>query len=400
MSRFFSFPALFFLAILCIRPGASAQDGRTQYPKALSNAYFGLEIGYINYPFSNKNLAPGYTASSVKIPQPAVRLTLFGYRFNENLSARITYMRPTNWVEYRNINGSQGRHSVWMNVGGLTVKGQVPLAKKLSIYGEGGLGIITRSGFKIDEVQVVKDATYASYLAGGGLLYSLNKKWDLVANFTFTPRNKRENQPQTVFASGGFRYNMNPLPAARVERNAKSGYYFPKQMIQVGYSTNVLGYGVNKAVSEGPIPIFWGGDVVIRNGFNINYERNIFHTRKVFALDWGASLGYWNTRGEGTGFFSVSLYPVLRFNVLRTKPLDLYLYYSVAGPTYLSKVNMDGEDTGTNFTFRDFMGMGTYLGKSRKLNADISIGHFSNGNIYPQNPGVKIPLTFNLGYMF
>ena len=56
--------------------------------------------------------------------------------------------------------------------------------------------------------------------------------------------------------------------------------------------------------------------------------------------------------------------------------------------------------TGRRFTFRDFMGMGSYIGKDRKINAEINIGHFSNGNIYPDNPGVKIPLTFNLGWAF
>ncbi|MBK6826807.1 MAG: acyloxyacyl hydrolase [Chitinophagaceae bacterium] len=29
----------------------------------------------------------------------------------------------------------------------------------------------------------------------------------------------------------------------------------------------------------------------------------------------------------------------------------------------------------------------------------IRIAHYSNGNLFPQNDGVKIPLTFNLGYV-
>src|SRR5438309_4791486 len=77
-----------------------AQDDRVQYPVLLRNAYFGLNLGYINYPFSNAQLAPGYSAQSVTVPHMAVRLTLFGYRFSQNLSAQITYMRPVKWVEY------------------------------------------------------------------------------------------------------------------------------------------------------------------------------------------------------------------------------------------------------------------------------------------------------------
>src|SRR5690606_18959874 len=190
-----------------------------------------------------------------------------------------------------------------------------------------------------------------------------------------------------------------PLKEETVKKNASGNYHFPKHLLQVAYTTNALGYGVNDAVSEGPVPIFWGGDVIVKNGFAINYQQNIFHTRKVFSLDWGASVGYWKTRNNQE-FYSVSLYPLLRFTALRTKPADIYLYYQVAGPTFLSKREIDWMDTGRKFTFRDFMGAGAYLGKERKLNAEINIGHFSNGNIYPDNPGVKIPLSFTLGCTF
>ncbi|MBX9783501.1 MAG: hypothetical protein K2X48_09430 [Chitinophagaceae bacterium] len=42
----------------------------------------------------------------------------------------------------------------------------------------------------------------------------------------------------------------------------KAGYYFPKQLLQIGYASNVLGYGVNDFISGGsinPVPLFWGG---------------------------------------------------------------------------------------------------------------------------------------------
>jgi len=383
---------------LMVLASANAQDRRAQYPKILSNAYFGLDIGYINYPFSNKHLKPGYAAESVHIPQPAVRLTLFGYRFNEWASARITYMRPTNWVEYRNVNGDGGRHSVWMNIGGLTFRGQTPQFKNFSLYGETGLGIVTRSGFRINDQWAIDDASYATLLSGAGLQYHLNKKWALVAAATYVPGKNKISQPHTLFYTGGFVYNMQPLRTETVAKNA-SKYRFPKNLLQLGYTTNALGYGVNKFVSEGAVPIFWGGDVVVKNGVSANFQQNIFHTRKVFSLDWGVSAGYWNTRNSQE-FFSFSVYPLMRFTALRTKPADVYLYYQVAGPTFLSRKKIDELNTGRRFTFRDFMGLGSYIGKDRKLNAEISIGHFSNGNIYPDNPGVKIPLTFNLGYAF
>jgi hypothetical protein len=384
---------LFFLS-------AGAQDERVQYPGLLRKAYFGLNLGAINYPFSNAQLSSGYSAQSVSVPHMAVRITLFGYRFNENLSAQITYMRPVKWVEYHNVNGDKEQHSVWMNVGGLTMKGKLPLAKKISLYAEAGLGVITRNGFDINNTEVVGDASYASLLAGGGLQYHPGRKWILNLSTTWSPERRNKNQPYTLFLSGGFVYNMQPLSPERVHRNASSGAIFPRNLLQLGYTTNALGYGVNHFLAEGTVPVFWGGLAELRKGYAINYQRNFFHTRSVFSLDLGSSAGYWESRNMKDRFFSFSIYPLLRFTVIRTRPLDLYLFYSVAGPTYISRIDIDGKNTGKNFTFRDFMGMGAYAGKNRHLNAELNIGHFSNGNIFPANAGVKIPLSFTIGYAF
>src|SRR5436189_3654468 len=97
-----------------------AQDNRIQYPGALKNSYYGVNIGYINYPFSSKQLEVGNTVGSVKVPHTAVRLILYGRDINKYFSARVSYMRPVSWVLYRNVNGDNKQHSVWMNVAALT----------------------------------------------------------------------------------------------------------------------------------------------------------------------------------------------------------------------------------------------------------------------------------------
>jgi len=132
----------------------------------------------------------------------------------------------------------------------------------------------------------------------------------------------------------------------------------------------------------------------------VNYQRNIFHARKVLAFDWGVGGGWWQSRDKRDEFFTISMYPVLRFMAWRTKSFNLFFEYSVAGPTFISKTILDEKNTGQKFTFQDFMGMGVIAGKKRNTMAGIRIAHFSNGNIYPQNDGVKVPLTFSLGYVF
>jgi hypothetical protein len=375
-----------------------AQEKNKHTTDFLSKAYIGVNIGQIYYPFTTAHMKQGYSVQSIRIPHTAVRLILFGYQFNKNLSGHISYMRPVDWVQYRNVNGSQLNHTVWMNVAGLTMKYQTKLANKFSFYTEGGLGIITRNGFVINQVPVVDDANYATILAGAGLQYHLTNKWDLQAHAVWSPENKKSNQPATFFYSAGFNYRM--APTIKVKKADLSGkkYFFPKNMIQVAYTSNGPGYGVNQLASD--MVIFWGGEVEIKKGLSVYYKRNVFHTRKSFSFDWGASAGIWTTRKNNEQVFTLSLYPVFRITAIRTNPADIYFNYSVAGPTFISKPVLDGRVTGRKFTFFDFMGMGAYFGKERKLNTEINIMHYSNGNIYPVNAGLKIPLTFSLGYTF
>ena len=46
------------------------------------------------------------------------------------------------------------------------------------------------------------------------------------------------------------------------------------------------------------------------------------------------------------------------------------------------------------------MGLGIYLGRKRKIAGELRIEHYSNGNLFPQNPGVKVPLGFYVGSTF
>ncbi|MGQ0738724.1 MAG: acyloxyacyl hydrolase [Bacteroidota bacterium] len=377
----------------------SAQDKRTQYPPGLNNAYFGVNIGYINYPFSMLQLEPGYSADAVAVPHTAVRIVLYGCPINKYLSARITYMRPVNWVQYKNVNGDRQNHSVWMNIAGLTLQGQLPLGEKISIAAEAGLSVITRNGFEINNIPVVKNANYGTGLFGGAIQYHLSKKWDLQMSAAWSPENKKVKQPHTLFVAAGFNYNLRPLSKEKEERNARNGYNFPREFILAGYTTNAAGYGVNDFASKGAVPFFWGGDAHVKQGFTLSYQRNIFHARKVFAMDWAAHIGFWKSKGLKENFFTASLNPVFRFTAIRSKPADIFFEYSVAGPTFISKTNVDNVPLGRRFTFHDFMGMGVFAGTKRKLHAGIRIAHYSNGNIFPQNDGVKVPLTFNLGYV-
>jgi len=389
--------SLCFLFVFLVSQSFS-QD-RIQYPGFLKNSYFNFNFGYINIPFSTGQLEPGYHVESITNHHFGMRLIFFGHQFSKNIFAKISYMKPLQYAIYKNVNGDQSKHSVWLHSGTLTVKGQIPLSDKVALYGEAGLGIFGRRGFDINGDYVVKNASYSNVVLGTGLQYHINKKWEVLANLTYSPEVSKYKQPHLLFYSAGLKYNLIPLTEQAIKKVSDARYYFPKNIFQIGYSTNHFGYDANNFLSK-KFAIFWGGGIEVKKGFVARYQRNIFHTKKVFAFDLGADAGFWRSNEKKENFYTLSVFPTLRFTALRTKPVDGYLFYSVAGPSYISKTIIDDKNSGRHFTFQDFMGFGGFFGRDRQLNAELNINHYSNGNIFPFNRGVKIPLTFTLGYSF
>jgi Lipid A 3-O-deacylase (PagL) len=374
-------------------------DTRTQYPLFLANAYFSASVGSIRYPFSERQLEPGYHAQSIEIPHLAARVDLFGRRLVNHLSAEVTYIRPARFVAYDNVNGDNTRRQVSAAIGGILLVSDAPVTRRLSVYTEGGLGITSRSAVEIDGRTALRAAHYSAALVGAGFTYRATANVDLVVGATYSPGRKSLSQPSTRLFTTGLRYRMRPLPASTVAENRRAGFAFPVNVIRLGYTTNLLGYAVNNVFTS-DIPIFWGGRILTKRGLTLDYQHNVFHTKKRFAFDLGASASYWTSSDRREVFRTLSVYPLLRFFVMRTGPADVYATYSLAGPTYLTRNVIDSHDTGGRFTFQDFMSVGMFLGKSRRVDAEVGIKHYSNGNIFTRNAAIKIPLTLTLGLTF
>jgi hypothetical protein len=89
----FGFAYILTISFACINTiSARAQDERIQYPLPLQKSFFGINVGSLAYPFSNIALPAEYSVEKISTPGEAVRITLFGYHFTKNLSARITYI--------------------------------------------------------------------------------------------------------------------------------------------------------------------------------------------------------------------------------------------------------------------------------------------------------------------
>ncbi len=379
----------------------SLENQRVRFSRFLSNSYIGVQFGSIGYAFSNAQLQPGFQAQSVQVPHLATRFVLFGHEFNKYLSGQVTELVPAHPVLYQNINGNLGSYDLWMNnIAGFTVKARLPLSKRWSLFGEGGLGVVTRNGITINQSTALSITNYATFLFGGGLDYCLTDNWDLLTGVTVAPGQSAGNQPSTVYFSGGFDYTMRRVPAEPARAESPNGAIWPRNIIQIGYITDALGFDVNDFFTKGKVSIFWHGTIEVANGLSVDYQRNLFHTRRFFAIDWGVEISSWKSRINGNRFFTASLYPVLRIPLVRTNPVEFYVSYSLAGPSLITKTDVDGQNIGRLFTFQDYMAAGVYLGRKRRVTSEVRIGHYSNANLFPQNPGLTIPLGFYFGSTF
>ena len=194
------------------------------------------------------------------------------------------------------------------------------------------------------------DASFSSLLLGGGVDVHLNQRWDVTAGVVRVPGKSSLAQERTMFSSGGFRYTMRPLPDARVAAARDTTVVFPRHVLQVEYFAPT-GYELTHVVSS-KVPIFWNGEVQADFGISPHYERNVFHSRRLFALDVGTSVGVYRTRQDRQRFFTMSIYPLVRVTFMRARAFDAYVNYSVAGPTFISHTHLDRLDTGRHFTLR------------------------------------------------
>ena len=381
---------------------------KTQPTNFLSKSYYSINFGGIFYPFSNNNLIDGYATETFSRNYFSGRM-LLGYKIQPNLAVQFGTLRPAAWFKYDNVNNIGYYRSVWINAWSLSLKKNISLNKNLSVYGETGIANVTRVGFSINENIIYPDAHFASLLYGFGLNYKLNDKFRLNLNGTFLPKSGKENQPSISQASVGFEYHIQKLSKEKVEKYEKNGFFFPKNLIQVGYGTSKIGFGINRFfgaslkvgdIESFGIPIFWVGNVKAENSFSATYQRLAFRTEKIFSLDWGLSVTAFNTEATNEQVLAFSIFPTVRFYLMRRKGFDMYTNYSLIGPTLLTKDNLDNLNAGPKITYQDMMGLGVFFGKKRSYNAELRIMHYSNGNIFPQNAGVAVPIQFTLGKTF
>jgi hypothetical protein len=374
-----------------------------QYPTGLANSFVTVNVGSIGYAFSEQQLAPGHSVGSIEVPHMAANVVLFGHHFNTHVSVQGSYMRP---IKVRAVPESRWHGRVADRVDALRDGDRASRGcrspTRLSVFGEVGLAITSRRGFALgDRPAVTKRTVCIGRSFGGGIEYG--PEHDARSggrNLRSFPHDSQDNNPATIFTSAGIRFNMRPVPPERVAEIVAGRLHLSqdhragrlrnrrvrvqRQSLLSRDGPNLLGRR-RQGQTKRPEPAVGAQRVPYQEGVRGRLRREL--------------LGMEEPAGKRR-FRTLSVFPVLRFNVVRTRHADAYVSFSEAGPTYISRVTIDGRAMGGHFTFQDFMAAGVFIGARKRLNVEFNLNHYSNGNLMADNAGVAVPLALKLGYAF
>jgi hypothetical protein len=181
--------------------------------------------------------------------------------------------------------------------------------------------------------------------------------------------------------------------AAYAEKNPN--YFFPKNELSVGFYDNDF-FGTH--FSRPPKPIFWHAHTKATSGFTFAYERNLYHSKKWFSINLGTSFSSWNQFHNTIN--ALSLFIDFKLWIPIQNNFRPYLFYSVGGPTLLSKQIFGHTNLGSRFILQDLLGGGVQIGKKQALDIALLLGHYSNAGIFQKNPGFDVPIILKIGYAF
>lgn len=375
---------------------ASSHVSRAEIPTWLVGTWFGVNVGYISLPFTNADLEADFTARHIETPVFVVHGEI-GHYFNRYLGAEFGLLRTLGDAKYIGVARVDDYHNVMTSFFSLALRPTLPLSRQFWLYSEAGVGYVSRNGFTVNNVVAVKNNGVFSPLIGAGLSYRVSRGVFIDLKLRYMFANNSMKQPSLFFAGLGFYYLLTHEKAKPPASPVK--YMFPHNFIQLNYfNRDILDADASKYFSPPYLPIFFRGAINVKDALLFMYQRNFFHTQKNFSLAWGVSGGRFSSRELKQKFYTVSIFPELKIWMVRCPRFDLYFTYSLAGPTYISRHIIDGIDSGGNFTFQDFLGLGALVGRSKHVSVSLKIVHYSSGNLYSHNPGVKIPVMFALAY--
>ncbi len=392
--------------LMCCATVCANTPSLMKMPRFFNHSWLGLNIGVKNTDFTAADFQSGFDFSTKDDTLVAMAVNI-GHYITPNWAWSLSLMRGVHSNKFSDpdpeavagMDISSETGSVSETLLALSILPMLHLPNDVDVYAQAGVGMISRDGFSLQGIPVVSDANIVTGVLGAGVIYGLHYDWQLVFSALYALPVDSEQQPGIFYAAIGMNYL---LVEDKKTVPQKSDAIFPLNFIEISYVNDDWFY-IDAAPYFTPptgIPIFFDGSIKVAQGLELIYERNFFHTARYFSLEWGAAIAAWQTCDLQQDFYTVSIFPELKWWLWRSPRADFYFSYSLAGPSYISNRYLDDQDAGSHFTFQDFLGFGAFLGQDKQISVSLKIVHYSNGNLLPNNPGVDVPVMLGIALRF
>lgn len=145
-------------------------------------------------------------------------------------------------------------------------------------------------------------------------------------------------------------------------------------------------------------PLMWSARLKVDTAYFFGLEKDFYSTGKYFSPCYGGSFGQLATRkGIKDQCFVLSSYLGLKFFCPLGLNARLFLFYSPGGPSLLSNNTFVETSFSNRFVFTDQLGVGVKWDRNFGFEMGARLYHFSNGDIFPINGGIDVPIMFYLG---
>ena len=342
-------------AIACVATCASAQtsvheDTRAQYPAFLSNSYFTLNVGSIRYLFDDRQLEPGFSGRVGRRAAPGRPASISSATTSRSTcrcrsptcARRDSWLSTTSTATSANTSGLDG---VRRPHAGLGDAAERPVCRRTA---RAGWGVTSRSGFEIDGRPRCRMRTLPSGLLGAGLAYHATPNIDVDLRCDLFARAKVASP--AVDAALHDRASLSTCdrcPASQVEDNRRAGFIFPGERRPAGVHDEPALATASTPSSREKFPMFWGGNVRDPSAASRSTTSATCSTPEGVRLRSRRSASYLEEQREpGSLPHAVRLSAASGSSCCAAEPADLYLAYSLAGPTFISRTVLDGRETG------------------------------------------------------
>lgn len=174
---------------------------------------------------------------------------------------------------------------------------------------------------------------------------------------------------------------------------AYASFGFGSQLYVSGYDRGAISYEPYRPSK----PLMWTAKLSADRAFHVGYESVFYERHKVFQLLSGVSAGYMETKEQvPDSIYVASVYVLAKLSLIHSRVFDFVLLYSPAGPSMLSKNTFATTAFTNNFVFQNQLGLGVSFGKEKAYECFAKMYHYSNGDTFPVNGGIDIPIVVGL----